>query len=121
MILSSESRSIDYSSDPFAIPYEDMHPMLQRYFDRLRECSDQGFRQPEHTLARLIAHARAGGEDFVRRFLTVMPGSTAIGPNKMQEAFLELNIDEEQLAESIIEYCNIKICENDIEFYTMGV
>lgn len=111
-------RLVDYSHDLFAVPYVDMHPILQRYFNRLGECRRLSYRDPRHTLGRLIRHAQRGDAPFIRDFLS--GAREASGPINMCVQCSEVNIDRNELTEDIIEYCSIKISENDIEFYARG-
>jgi len=101
MILSSGGSRLP---DTYAIRYEDMHPVLQEHFDRLD-------RRIRNTFARLVHHAQDGELLYVREFFT---------HPIMCERCLEANIDNNKLAEDVIEYCNIRITENDIEYYLKG-
>ena len=100
MILSSEE-AVSYSHDQFAVRHKDMHPVLQGYSNRFTD-------HARHTLGRLIRHAQYGEIGFVKRFLSDYSSDTE---------YWGVPFDPCKLADDIIEYCDIKITENDIEYY----
>ena len=82
--------------DSFAVPYREMHPTLQEYYEPLKGT----------IFARVIRHAQLGQIDFVR---------TCCEVGQMFNVCREKNIDPIRLGEDIIRCC--EVTENDIEYY----